>query len=64
MKIGPVRFICIYMETLINITKTSLLVTNNIQLFCLFVCTNQLYMFREMFSPIIRSTWLYLQLLI
>ena len=25
---------------------------------------NQLYMFRTMFSPIIRSTWLYLQLLI
>ena len=25
---------------------------------------NQLYMFREMYSPIIRSTWLYLQLLV
>jgi len=25
---------------------------------------NQLYTFRAMFSPIIRSTWLYLQLLI
>jgi len=32
-------------------------------LFYLFVI-NQLYMFRETFSPIIRSTWLYLQLLI
>jgi len=30
---------------------------------CLFI-PNQLYMFRAMFSPIIRSTWLYLQLLI
>ena len=25
---------------------------------------NQLYIFRAMYSPIIRSTWLYLQLLI
>jgi len=39
------------------------LITNKLQLLDLFVL-NQLYMFRTMFSPIIRSNWLYLHLLI
>ena len=29
-----------------------------------FIIPSQLYMFRAMFSPIIRSTWLYLQYLV
>jgi len=47
--------------------KIKIIVDDNLQdatiLVYLFI-HNQLYMFRAMFSPIIRSTWLYLQLLI
>jgi len=39
--------------------------TKKMQLFLAYLfIPNQLYMFRAMTSPIIRSTWLYLQLLI
>ena len=38
--------------------------TNKVQLLLYLFVLNQLYMFRVMFLPIIRSTWLYLQLLI
>ena len=39
-------------------------VTNKMQLYRLIYYSIQLYMFRAMFLPIIRSTWLYLQYLV
>jgi hypothetical protein len=43
---------------------TIMKVTNNMQLYRLIYFVFQLYMFRAMFSPIIRSTRLYLQYLV
>jgi hypothetical protein len=39
-------------------------ITNKMQYIDLFIILSQLYMFRAMFSSIIRSTWLYLQYLV
>jgi len=39
-------------------------VTKKMQLYRLIIFRCQLYMYRAMFSPIIRSTWLYLQYLV
>jgi hypothetical protein len=39
-------------------------ITNKIQYIGKFIIPSRLYMFRAIFSPIIRSTWLYLQYLI
>ena len=39
-------------------------VTNKMQLYRLIIIPSQFYVFRVMFSPIIRSTWLYLQYLV
>jgi hypothetical protein len=43
---------------------TIMKVTNKMQLYRLIYFLCQLYMFRGMFSPIIRSAWLYLQYLV
>jgi hypothetical protein len=43
---------------------TIMKVTNKMQLYMLIYFSCQLYMFRAMFSPIIKSTWLYLQYLV
>ena len=43
---------------------TIMKVTNKMQIYRLIYYSIQLYMFRAMFSPIIRSTWLYLQYLV
>ena len=39
-------------------------ITNKMHYVDLFIIPSQLYMFRAMFSPIIRSTWRYLQYLV
>jgi hypothetical protein len=43
---------------------TTVKITNNMHYRDQFIIQSRLYMFRAMFSPIIRSTWLYLQYLI
>jgi len=42
----------------------SMKITNKMPYMDLFIIPSRLYMFRAMFSPIIRSTWLYLQYLV
>jgi len=43
---------------------TTMKITNKMHYIDQFIIPGQLYMFRRMFSPIIRSTWLYLQYLV
>jgi len=44
--------------------KPTTKITNNVHYIDEFVIPSRLYMFRAMFSPIIRSTWLYVQYLV
>jgi hypothetical protein len=44
--------------------NTTMKITNKMHYIDLFIIQSRLYMFRAMFSPIIRSTWLYLQYLV
>jgi hypothetical protein len=43
---------------------TTMKITNKVRYMGEFIIPSRLYMFRAMFSPIIRSTWLYLQYLV
>jgi len=50
-----------------SLFKFNLIVNDDQQdatIYVYLIIPSQLYMFREKFSPIIRSTWLYLQLLV
>ena len=44
--------------------NTTMKITNNMHYIEYFIIPSGLYMFRAMFSPIIMSTWLYLQYLV
>jgi hypothetical protein len=47
-----------------KLSRTTTKATNKTQQFRFIDPFNQLYMFRELITPILRSTWLYLQLLV
>jgi hypothetical protein len=67
-----VRSTWLYLQYLVVFTKvdavhesvhrdTTMKITNEMHYIDSFIIASQLYMFRAMFSPTIRSTWLYLQ---
>jgi len=63
------RFIFKYYYSKLDVHKsvhrdTTMKITNKMHYIDQFIIPSRLYMFRAMFSPIIRSTWLYLQYLV
>jgi hypothetical protein len=46
---------------LLTVANATMKITNKVHCIDEFIIPSPLYVFRAMFSPIIRSTWLYLQ---
>jgi len=59
-----VIFVCYHNLMFDQFCSTPIKITNKMHYIDQFIIPSQLYMFRAMFSPIIRSTWLYLQYLV